>query len=122
MGLRTLRPVSAIAVVALVLDLSACLGSPPAIGRHLPGSFSVASDAFDQRVKVRFPLGSDEADLRAELARERFVITQDKDSALNFVARYHTNELVCASDWAIRWSRVDGNIANIEASYKEVCL
>jgi hypothetical protein len=93
--------VNALFVVVLVLDLLACTDSPPAIGSHLPGSFAVASDAFDQRIKTRFPVGSDEAALRTELVRERFVITRDKDS---------------------RWSGADGKIATIGASYKEVCL
>jgi uncharacterized protein YndB with AHSA1/START domain len=65
---------------------------------------------------------SDEAALRAELEREGFVITRDKESPFDFVARYHANELVCGADWVIRWSGADGKIANIEARYKEVCL
>src|ERR1700730_11500126 len=68
-GLRKLWLVNAPFVLALVLDLSACTDSPPAIGSHLPGTFAVASDAFDQRVKARFPAGSNEAAFRAELAR-----------------------------------------------------
>jgi hypothetical protein len=120
-GLRKLWLVNAPFVLALVLDLSACTDSPPAIGSHLPGTFAVASDAFDQRVKARFPVGSNEAALRAELARERFVIAQDQDSALTFSARYHASELVCGADWVIRWSGVDGKIVSIGARYKEVC-
>jgi hypothetical protein len=69
--LRTLWLVGTIVVFALVLDLSACFDSPPAIGSHLPGTFAVASDALNQRVKERFPVGSGESALRAELKRER---------------------------------------------------
>jgi len=114
--------VSAFFAMASVFDLSACADSPPAIGSHLPGTFAVASDAFDQRVKARFPVGSGEAALRTELEREGFVTTRDKDSPLNFSARFHANELVCVADWAVRWSGEEGKIANIEARYKEVCL
>jgi hypothetical protein len=67
-------------------------------------------------------VGSDEAALRAELAREHFVIAQDKDSVLSFSARYHTGELVCAGDWVIRWSADNGKISIIGATYEEVCL
>jgi hypothetical protein len=108
--------------MALVLALSACANSPPAIGSHLPGTFAVASDVFDRRIKSRFPVGSDETALRAELEREGFMITPDKDSLLDFVARYHANELICGADWVIRWSGSNGKIVNIEAIYKEVCL
>jgi hypothetical protein len=122
MALRMLRSAFAIAVVVFALNLSGCVDSPPAIGSHLPGTFAVASDAFDQRVKVRFPVGSGETALRTELDREGFVTTRDKDSPLNFSAYYHANELVCAADWVVRWSGEEGKIANIEARYKEVCL
>jgi hypothetical protein len=97
-------------------------GGGVAIGSHLPGTFAVASDVFDQRIKARFPVGSDEAALRAELGREGFAIRRDKDLPLDSYARCHANELVCAADWVIRWNRVDGKIANIEVTYKEVCL
>jgi hypothetical protein len=121
-SLRTLRAVSTIAVVAFALDLSGCGDSPPVIGSHLPGTFVVASDAFDQRIKARFPVGSGESALRTELEREGFVTTRDKDSPFDFSARFHANELVCAADWVVRWSAVEGKIASIEARYKEVCL
>jgi hypothetical protein len=120
--LKKLWLVNALIVLSLALYLSACTDSPPAIGSHLPGTFAVASDAFDQRIKARFPVGSDEDALRAELVRERFVVAHDKDSALSFSARYHANELVCAADWVIRWSAINGRISDIKGSYKEVCL
>jgi hypothetical protein len=118
-GLRTFRLTCAI-VAALVL--AACAHSSPDIGSHLPGTFAVASDAFDRRIKARFPVGSAVTALRVELERERFVIAPDTDSPLNFSARYHASELACAADWVIRWSAVDGKIANIKGSYREVCL
>jgi hypothetical protein len=82
----------------------------------------VASDAFDQRIKERFPVGSGETTLRTELTSEGFVITRDNDSPFSFSARFHANELVCVADWVVRWSEVEGKIANIDATYKEVCL
>jgi hypothetical protein len=108
--------------ILMVVLLSACAGSPPAIGSHLPGSFSEASNAFDERVKARFPVGSDETALRAELAREKFVVSADKDSASGFVARYHADELVCGASWVIRWSVAEAKVAAIGGTYREVCL
>jgi hypothetical protein len=54
MALRKLWLVNAPSVLALVLNLSGCSDSPPAVGSHLPGTFAVASDAFDQRIKDRY--------------------------------------------------------------------
>jgi hypothetical protein len=106
----------------MTLILPACADSPPAIGSHLPGTFSVASDAFDQRVKARFTIGLDETALRAQLTQERFIIRRDKDSPFSFSANYHANELFCAADWVIRWSVFEGKVAAISGSYKEICL
>jgi hypothetical protein len=106
----------------MTLILPACADSPPAIGSHLPGTFSVAADAFDQRVKARFPIGSDEAALRTEMMQQRFVIARDKDSPFSFSAGYVANELICRADWVIRWSVFEGKVAAIGGSYEEICL
>lgn len=54
------------------LSLTACAELAPLIGRGLPPALAEARPAFDQRVKERFPIGSDEAAMRAELRREGF--------------------------------------------------
>jgi hypothetical protein len=106
----------------MVSALSACVSSPPAMGSHLPGSSSEASNAFDQRVKARFPVGSDETTLRAELAREKFVIVREKDAPFGFSASYRANELVCRADWVIHWSVFEGKIAAVGGQFGETCL
>jgi hypothetical protein len=121
MNIDGLKHYGILGILTVVL-LSACTDSPPAMGSHLPGSFSEASDAFDERVKGRFPVGSDETALRAELAREKFVVSADKDSPSGFVARYHADELVCGTSWVIRWSVAEAKVATIGGSYREVCL
>lgn len=45
--------------------------SPPELVRGLPRSFGPTSD-FDQRAKERFPIGSDQEKLAAELRHQRF--------------------------------------------------
>jgi hypothetical protein len=106
----------------MTFGLSACSDSPPPIGAHLPGNFKVASDAFEQRMQARFPVGSDEGALRDELGRERFVITRDPKSPFSFNARYTAGELVCRADWDIRWSVFAEKIESIGAGYAEICL
>jgi len=102
--------------------LTACTDSPPPLGSHLPGVFKEASNAFDQRVKERFAIGTHEGTLRRELARERFVVARDPKSPFSFTATYIANELVCRADWHIRWSEFAGRIATIDADYGEICL
>jgi hypothetical protein len=102
--------------------LAACADSPPPIGAHLPGVLREASDAFDQRVKARFPIGSDEHALRQELAKQNFVINRNPESPFSFTARYTANELVCRADWDIRWSMFGGKIESIDAGFGETCL
>ena len=83
------------------LGLSACVDAPPPIGSHLPGVFQEASDAFDQRVKQRFAIGTDAAILRRALAGEKFVVARDPGSPFSFTTTYTANELVCRADWRI---------------------
>lgn len=103
------------------LGLFACADSPPTIGSHLGGSAADASTVFDQQTKARFPVGSDENALRAELVRERFVIIRDKDSPFRFSATYSLSELFCRQDWSIRWDMNAGKIAAIGGKYWLTC-
>ena len=45
---------------------------PSSLTRNLPGPFSAASAAFDARVRSRFPPGTAETELVAELSRQGF--------------------------------------------------
>jgi len=67
-------------IVLITWCLAACAHSPPPIGAHLPGVLRDASDVFDQRVKARFPIGSDERALRQERAKQKFVIGRTPES------------------------------------------
>jgi len=103
------------------LSLLACANTSPTIGSHLGGSAVEDSTVFDQQVKARFPVGSDENALRVELERERFVIIRDKDSPFRFSATYSASELFCRRDWSIRWSVYAGKIADIGGKYWLTC-
>ncbi len=103
------------------LSLLACADSPSIIGSHVGASATDASAAFDQQVKARFPAGSDESALRAELVRERFVIIRDKDSPFRFSATYSASELFCRRDWIVRWDLNAGKIADISGKYWLTC-
>ncbi len=80
-----------------------------------------SSAVFDQQVKARFPVGSDENALRLELVRERFVIKRDKESPFRFSATYGASELFCRRDWIIQWNVNAGKIADIGGKYWLTC-
>ncbi len=103
------------------LGLLACADSPSIIGSHVGASADESSAVFDQQVKARFPVGSDENALRVELVRERFVIIRDKDSPFRFSATYGASELFCRRDWIIRWNVNAGKIADIGGKYWLTC-
>jgi hypothetical protein len=115
-----MKPFGIIALLGVCLV--ACKDTPPPIARDLPEDAYAAIVAFDQRVKARFPVGSDEAALRAEVARERFVITTDRDSPTIFIATYEHNDFTCRVDWTIQWRADGGKIVDIGAKYWPTCL
>ncbi len=115
-----LKPFRILAMFA-ALGLSACADSSPTIGSQLGASADESSAVFDQRVKARFPVDSDENALRAELVRERFVIIRDKESPTRFSAAYSVSELFCRRDWIVRWNVNAGKIADIGGKYWLTC-
>jgi hypothetical protein len=72
MILRRILPV----IVATLL--SACSAQPPSMGRNLDRR---DTPHFDERVRQRFPVGSDESQLEAELRSEQFSIAEIHDPA-----------------------------------------
>lgn len=114
-----------ILAVMIGIFLSACQGSPPLIAKNLPGgTWADVSSAFNARVQLRFPVGSSEAVMLAELKREHFN-TETRDtsaSRFQFSALRDLPGLVCRRFWTIRWNSDAGKIADIEGGYSGVCL
>jgi hypothetical protein len=104
------------------LTLVGCKGIPPPLAYDLPEGGYAATAAFDQRVRARFPVGSDEGPLRAELVRERFVIRVSEDSPPTFIATYEHADVACRVDWTIYWHEDGGRIIDIGARYSPTCL
>jgi hypothetical protein len=96
--------------------LAGCFSHPPPpIAAGLPLGIEVGPGSFNERVNLRFPVGTDEKTLRDELTRERFAVS-------GFVARFETQNFPCKDTWRIRWSAEQGKIASIEGYYGSVCL
>lgn len=116
-------------VTCATLYISACSDRTPPIARDLPPNTKEAKSAFDQRVKSRFPVGSDEGKLLAELRLEQFEITKievAQDAASQpykrFSATAHTLTFPCRRTWLILWYPVGGVILDIVGVYDEICL
>jgi len=120
-GNNTLKQTSIVALLSAIC-LVGCTDMPPPIVYDLPEGASAATAAFDQRVKTRFPAGSDEAALRDELLREGFVIRASEDSPPIFVATYERGDSTCRVDWTIQWRADGGRIAELGAKYTPTCL
>jgi hypothetical protein len=107
-----------------LLAISACTSWTPPIARDLPRSFVPTSD-FDNRIRQRFPAGSDEAVLVAEMRHERFSIDKIWDWSGNYrhLAHYTRQEIACRTSWDVLWNGEQGKILNIQGRYTgEICL
>ena len=81
--------------------LAACQSSVPEIGRELPTDQAEANEAFDQRIKRRFPVGTDERRLVQELNRQGFKLVVKQSGWRE--AKFTTNYLVVEMIWSVRW-------------------
>lgn len=77
------------------------------MGKALPASYSEGEREFDERIKSRFPLGSNEADLIAYVSADGFKL--DRGGA-NFRSATLTRGMVFKKIWSIRWRSNAGKI------------
>ena len=108
---------------AAAFGLAACTTNPPPIARGLPTNIQEARQAFSERVPARFPVGSAETDLRAELQRQHFTIR----TAGAYRAPYQFSAIVdspglCRRTWVILWSALTHQITSIAGDYSVTCL
>jgi hypothetical protein len=106
----------------LSLALAGCTTARAPLGEGLHGPVKELRAEFVRRVKGQFPIGSDEAVLRAELLRQDFAIVRDRDAPFSFSATYHSGGIACVEDWNVRWSVYAGRIADIEGNWGQTCL
>ena len=121
-GMRLLHSVAFV----VSLSLSACKRSAPPIGRKLPGGrWAQVSRAFNERVQSRFPVGSSEAEMVAELRRERVegpVSHDTPDVQFRHTASFELQGFPCRRFWDISWNSDAGNISEIKGQYSGICL
>jgi hypothetical protein len=112
-----LMPLSALALSMLC----ACSDRAPPIGRDLPKTFGY-TPAFEQRLRQRFPIGSDEQNLLTELRSERFTIDKMHDSPSRVSALYKVSGLPCGEEWTVQWSADQGKITEITGVNRQICF
>ena len=107
-------------VIATVTALSACSEQPPPIAQGL----SRDTPTFNERLKNRFPVTSDEHKLTSELLRERFSVTEINNPATLYrhLAQYEAHDFVCKDVWTVLWSAEAGKITKIEGKTGSICL
>jgi hypothetical protein len=113
-----------ITLAALVtVWLSGCYSAVPPIARGGPKNVELVTPYFDNQIKRRFPVGSDEEKLRAELYRESFRISETNDPHMGhqYIATYQESG-VCKVSWIVRWNADQGKITNTTAAYTQTCL
>lgn len=94
----------------LVGMLSGCGASEPEIGRGLPSRYAEAEPLFDQRVKDRFPPGTDEKRLVGELKKQGFEVlpTHGDVNDATFKRGWIVQTL-----WSVRWRAKDNRVTEI---------
>ena len=102
-------------IAILVVFLSACANKVPELGRDLPRSWSDQTPYFDERIKHRFPIGSDKAALVDELRREGFSVrkTTETERWFRHVAVYD-QQGPCRETWSVAWDDDQTKLTNIE--------
>ncbi len=103
--------------------LSGCYATVPPIAQGGPREVALVTPYFDDQVKQRFPVGSDEKQLRAELHRESFKIRETNDPNLGYqYAATFEDSGICKTLWTVRWNTDQEKITNTTATYSQTCL
>jgi hypothetical protein len=109
---------------ALATLLVGCSNAEPPIGLGLPTTFGF-TPAFEHRLRERFPVGSDERRLIAELRNEKFTLGEihDPSSRYRSSARYEASHCpFCKGEWQIYGTASKDIIIEIGGMNREVCL
>ena len=111
-------------MLPVTLFLEGCAATVPPLAHGFPLGVNPQSDqAFDERVRSRFPLASAADILLSELRREHFVIVSHeftKDYELS--ASRSRESFPCKDTWRVYWNIKDDKISALKGTYSLVCL
>jgi hypothetical protein len=105
--------------ILIVPALAACGTAPPRLAAGLQGSNKLGDyPEWDQRVRERFPPGTDEQKLVTELRRQHFVFNPTQAGRASF----RSSDLACTQTWGVKWAARDGLITEIAGEHNGACL
>lgn len=87
----------------------------PALGRDLPPEYAEGEKVFDRRVKAKFPIGTSEGDLIAELRSQGFSV--DFRGRCVVQSAKIERGLIFRTGWSVRWRAKAGRIEEIWGVY-----
>jgi hypothetical protein len=91
----------------------------PELAAGLPSNFDEAKEAFDARVKSRFPRGSTESELIREVEAQGFKLSSPFYSETGewHAATLYRRRLALTTIWSLRWRSVEGRIEEVLGVY-----
>lgn len=106
--------------ILIVPILAACsMRPPPKLAKGLGANVTYQPDPdWDQRLRERFPVGSEESLLLAELRRDHFVFDPTRPGH----ASYPQPRFPCRQDWRVDWKAEGGRITEIAGTHNGACL
>jgi hypothetical protein len=103
--------------LAAAATLSACAPPVPPLAVGVSGHVE-----FNERVKARFPVGSDARELRTELRTQGFQIGDSHWAGFMFSAHYVGGGFPCNSNVSVNWNESSDRITRISSNFGGACL
>lgn len=94
-------------LLVMCSSLSGCGSAKPEIGRGLPSDYAEAEPLFNQRVKDRFPPGTDEKRLMDDLQEQGFEVLPRPGGISD--ATFKSGWIV-QTIWSVRWRAKDNRV------------
>ena len=101
------------------MPLSAKWSRLPKIVAELPSNVEEANARFDERVTVRFPLGTPEAELISEIVGQGFKLLdpfEDELGGINHAVLYR-RRFPIVRKWLLCWRSSEGRITQISGVF-----
>ena len=89
----------------------------PPIARGMPSKYAEGKEVFDARIKARFPVGTQEEDLIAELREQGFPLPSCLGPDAWASSTYNRTLFVFRTIWSVRWRAEDGRVTEILGVY-----
>lgn len=116
-GRFLLTGISAVMLAACGAETPDCGADLPEIARGLPPDFAEGEAVLNARLRSRFPIGTPEKALVAELRKQGFPMPPVRDSEGNAYADSTCDGVISQTIWSVRWRAKEGRIVEIWGMY-----